>query len=422
MMEEASLTGETQHGDYDVVIAGGGLVGASLAAALAPSGKKILVIESHPPDSARQPSYDERTVALTHTARVIFQAMGVWEDIRSMGAEPILDIHISDRGRSGQTHLSCKHVGTRALGYVVPTRVLGSILWDRLKPAGNIDIACPGRVVESEPYRDHCQVKYESGEHLQTVNCRLVVIADGGRSSLLKQHHLEPRTFEYPQSAVLCIVSMDRPHHGRAYERFTDEGPLALLPHCPLNGNHRYAVVWTTRNENLEARLALEDRPFIRLLQSSFGDRAGNFTHPSPRKSYSLKRSTLCRPDLDRTIVIGNAAHTVHPVAGQGFNLGLRDAAELSEIIFNTPAGQVGTPSMIDLYYDSRARDTKMVSGFTHSLVSIFTSKRLFLPTARNLALQAIEHFPPAKRFLLRRTLGMHGRQSGLALGIPLGE
>ncbi len=421
-MMEAALTGATAQREYDVVIVGGGLVGASLAVALAPSQKKILVIEPHPPDSARQPSYDERTVALTHTTRVIFQTMDVWEEILSMGAEPILDIHVSSRGGFGQTHLSCKHAGTHALGYVVPTRVIGTILWNRLKDADNIEMACPGRVVKSEPHRDHCQVRYEAGQDLQTVHCRLLVVADGGRSNLLRQHRAEPRTSEYPQSAVLCIVSVDRPHHGRAYERFTDEGPLALLPHCPLNGNHRYAVVWTTLNENLDHRLALDDQAFLQLLQSSFGDRAGNFSYPSPRKSYSLKRSTLSRPGLDRTIVIGNAAHTVHPVAGQGFNLGLRDVAELSEIIFNTPEGQVGTPSMIDLYYDSRVRDTRMVSGFTHSLVSIFTSRRLSVSIARNIALNAIEHFPPAKRFLLRRTLGMNGRQPGLALGIPLGE
>ncbi len=421
-MMETALTGATAQCEYDVVIAGGGLVGASLAVALAPSQKKILVIEPHPPDSAWQPSYDERTVALTHTTRVIFQAMGVWEDILSMGAEPILDIHVSSRGGFGQTHLSRKHVGTRALGYVVPTRVIGTILWNQLKDAGNIEMACPGQVVESEPHRDHCQVRVEVDQDIQTVRCRLMVVADGGRSNLLRQHHVEPHTAEYPQSAVLCIVSVDRPHHGRAYERFTDEGPLALLPHSPLNGNHRYAVVWTTLNENLEDRLALDDQGFIQLLQSSFGDRAGNFNHPSPRKSYSLKRSTLPRPSLNRTIVIGNAAHTVHPVAGQGFNLGLRDVAELSEILFNTPEEQVGLPSMIDRYYNSRVRDTKMVSGFTHSLVSIFTSPRLSLSIARNIALQAIEHFPPAKRFLLHRTLGMNGRQTGLALGIPLGE
>ncbi len=421
---------------YDIVIIGGGLVGASLAVALVPTNKKVLVVESVPHQSHSQPSYDERTVALTHSAKLIFSAMGIWDEILNLGVEPILDIHISNRGHFGQTHLSHKHAGTDALGYVVPTRTIGQVLWDKMSEHENTTVVCPATAEDIEFQDDGTTVTIEQDNTTHSVNAQLVVLADGGRSPLAKHlaNQIQDNTDDgssnhyqsssYNQSAVLSIVSVDREHNGRAYERFTDEGPLALLPHSKINGQHRYAVVWSTQDKNLESRLGLSDTDFAAALQAAFGHRAGSFSAPSKRMAYPLKRSSLSHPAASRVIVIGNAAHTVHPVAGQGFNLGLRDVAALAELIYCNE--DPGSQSMIDQYLGSRKRDTAMVSAFTHGLIEVFTSQSKPISFVRNLGLNTIEHLPIAKRFLLNRTMGLSvgasGRQSRMALGIPLNE
>ena len=401
---------------YDLVIVGGGLVGASLAVALRESNLQIAVIEPHVLDSPAQPSYDERTVALTWSTRQIYHGIGIWQDIVEAGAEPILDIHVSNRGHFGMTHLCCSDAETEALGYVVPTRVIGSVLEKSISTSDNITLLRPASAISVTSEAGHCEVLLDDNTTPKKLQAKLVVLADGGRSPVSKQ--FISRKKEYSQQALLCIVSSDRPHLGCAYERFTEEGPIALLPHS----DQRYAVVWTSLPEQLESRLELTDEAFAESLQQRFGDRAGVLTNPSPRKAYPLSRSVIDEPVQDRMVIIGNAAHTVHPVAGQGFNLGMRDVACLGELLFSqTRTGlDIGDPGTLQNYARSRRRDTFMVSQFTHGLLQIFSSDRKVVGLFRNLALAGIELAPPVKRFLLRRTMGMAGRQSKLAMGLPL--
>ena len=402
---------------FDLIIVGGGLVGASLAVALRKSTLRIAMIEPHALGSPAQPSYDERTVALTWSTRQIYQGMGVWQDIVEGGAEPILDIHVSNRGHFGMTHLSCRDAETEALGYVVPTRVIGNVLDTWVSRCNNITLFRPASADSISSKADLCEVNLTNPASPQTLNGKLVVLADGGRSSVSAQF-ISKQT-DYKQQALLCIVSTDRPHHGRAFERFTDEGPIALLPHS----DQRYAVVWTSLPTQLESRLNLSDREFINSLQARFGDRAGTLSNPSPRKSYPLSRSVAREPAQDRMVIIGNAAHTVHPVAGQGFNLGMRDVAWLSDHLFsnNRRGVDIGNPDTLQQYARSRRRDTFMVSQFTHGLLQAFSSDLKIVGLLRNLALVGVELAPPVKRFLLRRTMGMTGPQSQLSIGLPLG-
>ncbi len=412
----------------DIVIIGGGLVGASLAVALKPTTYNVLLVESVAHQSSHQPSYDERTVALTHSAKLIFSAIGIWKTIENIQAEPILDIHISNRGHFGQTHLSHKNAGTNALGYVVPTRVIGNVLWEELKKDADTEIICPATADNLEQHREFCLVDICSQNETTRIKSRLVILADGGHSPLNSEFNKlhgnqtgnQPQSKVYGQSAILSIVATDQSHNGRAYERFTDEGPLALLPHSVAGGKSRYAVVWTTNQDNVDSRSTLSDDAFLAQLQFTFGDRAGNFSNPSPRKCYPLKRTTLSSPASGRVIVIGNAAHTVHPVAGQGFNLGLRDVADLTELIYTQ--SDLGSEAMINTYIRSRKRDTEMVSRFTDSLIEVFSSDLKSVAFIRNLGLKTIEHIPAAKRFLLKRTMGLAGKRSKLALGIPLSK
>ncbi len=406
--------------NFDVVIVGGGLVGASLAVALAPAGLSLAVVEETAVDSQSQPSFDERTVALTYNARQIYTDMGVWDEIAAQQAQPIRDIHISERGRFGMTHLHHHDIGTEALGYVVPSRVIGEVLHQRITQSDAVSLFCPATVVE---LKKHCDdddnelqiLTLSQHKKNQTLGAKLVVIADGGRSQLAEQVGVKTHRRDYPQSAIISIVETDRDHHDRAFERFTAEGPLALLPH----GDQHYALVWSTESKQVAARMAWSDDEFIRALQRTFGDRAGTFARPTRRKCYPLQRSWTEHPIARRTVLIGNAAHTVHPVAGQGFNLGLRDVAVLADLIHRTPQPDIGSAEVLEQYAALRRRETRMVGCFTDGLIRLFggnTSRRtpsgFAAGLARSVALAGVELLPPVKRRLLRHTMGLTGHRN----------
>ncbi len=401
---------------FDIVIIGGGLVGASLAAALADTTLDIAVVESHPFDSSLQPSYDERTVALTYSARQIYSGIGIWSDIAAAGAEPIKDIHVSNQGHFGMTRLSHTDVETEALGYVVPTRTIGKILHQHIEQATNITLISPANAEELSADKSKAVLTVKQADQQYKISSSLLVIADGGRSRI-SQKFIGNQS-KYQQQALLAIVTSDNPHGGRAYERFTPEGPLALLPHS----DQRYAVVWTCKPDLLEQRTDYSDDEFISALQVAFGDRAGNFSQPSPRKSYPLSRSQIQNPISNRAVVIGNAAHIVHPVAGQGFNLGLRDVASLAELIYHDAleCADIGSQELLQRYIDDRRRDTFMVRQFTHGLIELFSSEQATTGFLRNLALGSFELLPRARKQVLTRTMGLHGQQTTLGLGLPL--
>ncbi len=418
------MTPSSRH--YDIVIAGGGLCGASLACALSKGGKRVLVVESVALDSDVQPAYDERTVALTYSSRNVFSALGMWGEIEQVGAQPIHDIHVSSRGGFGQTHLSCHDAGQEALGYVIPVRNIGRVLWEALSQSEAIEIQCPASVVNARVEQAYCQIDIVHGSEAGRVTAELLVVADGGRSRLAQILGYAVSTKPYEQSAILSVVRTDQPHHGRAYERFLEDGPIALLPHR-INRKSRgpdadachFAMVWTTRNADVRQRLSLNDEAFVDLLQSAFGDRAGSFADASPRKSYPLSRIRVDCPAMKRSVLLGNAAHTVHPVAGQGFNLGLRDVACLAYLI--SESGLVlGSTEMAREYVRFRRRDAWAVESFTHTLIQAFSNSMAPVSWARNAFLLAIEHLLPAKRMLLKRTMGLNAMPQKLTSGIPI--
>lgn len=414
-----------QHRHFDIVIAGGGLCGASLACALIGSGKRVLVVESVAVNSDLQPAWDERTVALTYSSRNVFSALGLWEQIEAGGAQPIFDIHISNRGWFGQTHLTCGDAGTEALGYVIPVRNLGNVLWHAIERSDEIELQCPASAINVESEGRYCKVEIDDGSETAAVVAELIVVADGGRSQLAQKLGYVVDATSYDHSAILSMVGVDQPHHGRAYERFMDDGPLALLPcctdqdACPSGKDADcFALVWTTRNNEVEHRLSLDDEQFVDLLQMWFGNRAGNFQAASPRKSYPLSRVRVACPALERSILMGNAAHAVHPVAGQGFNLGLRDVACLVYLILESDLA-LGSVQMAREYVRLRRWDAWAVEKFTHSLIRTFSSSIPPVAWARNAGLTAIEHLPLVKRSLLRRTMGLNVVPQNLTSGIP---
>lgn len=404
--------------DYDVIVVGGGLVGASLACALADTPLRIGVVEAVPYAAAAQPSFDDRSVALAFASRLILTALGVWPRIAYDDLSPIKAIHISDRGRPGSTHLSARDAGTEALGYVVPARVLGAALVAQMQTAGNVELLAPARLTALRIELDAAVATISQGDSARTLRARLIVAADGARSQVRALLGIEARTRDYGQVAIVSNAVPGLPHNGVAYERFTPSGPLAVLPHT----QGRCAIVWSVAPARAQALLALDDAAFLAALQTEFGARLGRFSALGARQSYPLSLTQVAQTVHARVALIGNAAHTLHPVAGQGFNLGLRDVITLAELVRDALAAgsDVGDADLLARYRAWRARDTRAMTAFTDGLVRLFSNDRLPLVATRNAALLAIDLVPPAKRALLRRTMGLAGELPRALRGLPL--
>jgi len=412
--------------EYDIVIIGGGLVGASLACALGEQDLRIAVVEAVPLDRVSQPSYNDRTVALGYGSRQIFEGIGVWSDIDVLGATAIKKIHVSDRGHMGKTRLDCASEGLDALGYVVETRLLGKALGRYLKKLSNVELICPAKLVSLQFDDVSAQIEISRDGTKQILSAKLVVGADGVQSAVREQLGIKTFDMNYNQTAVIANVTVEREHKNVAYERFTATGPLALLPMGDVNEGgevqHRCAVVWTIKDKDRDASLALDDEAFLAELQQRFGGQLGKFTHVGKRVAFPLALRHAREHVRERLALIGNAAHTVHPIAGQGFNLGLRDVAVLAQVVVEAAlAGEdIGDLLVLKRYAKWRRRDHVRVLGFTDSMVRLFSNNFVPLALARNLSLAATDLFPPLKKLITRQAMGLSGRLPKLARGLRL--
>ena len=403
--------------DYDLLIVGGGMVGASLAGALGNKPLRIGIIEAVPFRSDRQPSYDDRSIALSYGSRRIFQGIGAWQAIAA-SATPIKKIHISDQGHFGATHLDNVEEGVEALGYVVTSRQIGQVLTDHINTFENIELICPAQLVDINIQPEQAQVVIQQNGASAAISARLVVAADGIDSIARKKLQIKTTQWDYGQTAVIANVTPQYSHQNTAYERFTKNGPLALLP----LGENRCAVVWTRSNEDVEATMALDDESFLVQLQEQFGYRLGEFHKTGLRQAYPLRMVRAQEQVLPRLALIGNAAHALHPIAGQGFNLGLRDVAVLAETLNETlqQNQDIGDFSVLSHYAQWRKRDHLRVISFTDSLVRLFSNTYFPLTVGRNLGLLAADIFPAVKHGIARQAMGMAGRLPKLARGLPL--
>ena len=400
--------------EADVAVVGGGMVGASLAAALIGTGVRLLLVEAVPFGAAAQPSFDERTTALGNASRRIFEGLGVWDAIAPEAA-PIRAIHVSDAGRFGSARLTAAEQGIDAFGYVVPNRRIGAALWGRLREAAELSLRVPGQVGNVAIDAGGVRLEVASEGRRETVTARLVVAADGAHSQVRSAAGIGAGVEDYEQVAVVANVACDTPHGGIAHERFTPAGPLAVLPLA----DGTLSVIWACRRDDAPRVLALDDAGWLAELQSRFGWRAGRFVRAGRRASYPLKLTRAASPVATRTVLIGNAAQALHPVAGQGFNLGLRDAAMLAEVIAGS-AGDAGAPALLERFAAWRARDRSGVTRFTDGLVRLFGDERFGVGLLRNLGLLAFDLSPPAKSALARVSLGFGGPVPRLARGLPV--
>ena len=393
--------------DCDVLIIGGGLVGASLACALENSGLAVHVVEAHPLKSDAQPSYDDRTVALSWGSRCIFEGMGLW-DAMADRLEAIKTIHISDKGHFGATRLRHDEEHVEALGYVAENRVLGEVLYQRLQQNRNLALHCPAELVSIEQTADRAVATIRMDRQESNLSARLLVAADGVVSQVRELLHIGSSSQDYGQSAVIANVTPGFKHDNVAYERFTDQGPVAFLP---MTAN-RCSVVWTVPTAQADALMRLGDEAFLRQLQQRFGFRLGKLQKAGQRQLYPLRLIETTQVVRDRVVMVGNAAHTIHPVAGQGFNLALRDIAILTELIAASP--DPGDRNTLQTYVERREDDARRVYRFTDGLVKIFSNSNAALGHLRAAGLVAVGLVPLLRHQLARQSMGLSGRTSVL--------
>lgn len=410
------------HGDhYDIIIAGGGMVGSSLALALAPLALRIAVVEPVQRAAATQPSFDDRSTALSRSSQRMFEAMGLWDDIVA-AATPIESIHVSDQGRFGFSHIDAAEQGVAALGYVVINRVLGAVLQDSLDNTDNVNVLCPAKISSAHLSPDQARVAVEAADgSVHELTCDLLVAADGANSSVRDMIGISVMQKSYEQRAIIGNVLPEKPLENRAFERFTEGGPLAILPVA----DGRAGFVWNVPERDADRLLGLDDDGFVDELQRAFGYRLGAFSKVGKRASYPIGLSKAARLTGVRAVVVGNAAHGLHPAAAQGFNLGLRDVAALCDCIADQRLGdsdsaRIGDPEMLQRYADWRRFDQKKLVGFTDGLVRLFGDTRGPARLLRNLGMLGFDLIPGVRSLFARHTMGLAGRLPRLSRGLPL--
>ncbi|MDP3516024.1 MAG: 2-octaprenyl-6-methoxyphenyl hydroxylase [Pseudohongiella sp.] len=413
---------DSPHTHYDLVIAGGGLVGGSFALLLAalPGSRtlRILLVDSSPLVSDTRDAgkpFDARSTAISWGSRQIFQQAGLWDKL-SPGLTAIRDIHVSDKGHVGATRLNSDQMHVDALGYVAENTHLNQVIATSLLDSPRIAVYAPGKIVEAKPVSEGVSLLVDTGTQATVqVTSRLLVIADGGRSSLCDQLGIVLTRKPYGQHALISNISFEHAHQGFAFERFTDTGPLAVLPLPDLDGEHRAALVWTLADDQVDDIMALPDAAFLTALQQRFGYRLGTLTRVGERVLYPLSLTLASEQIRPGIVLLGNVAHTLHPVAGQGLNLALRDARELAALIAAAvdmdQADMIGRYQWLQQYVQRQQRDQQQTVYFSDQVTRLFSNSNPLLAFGRNIGLLGMDLLPPAKRWFSRQAMGMTDRR-----------
>lgn len=411
---ERGMENSADNMDFDVLIIGAGLVGTSLVCALekvvAHQGLRLALVETHDLSEPRDvpPSFDARASALSWGTCCIYDQLGLWPALADQ-AEAITDVHVSDKGSFGVSRLQASDEGIPALGYVVKNHVLGDVLLKRLRDfhkQGSVTLFSPAAVETLSPISGGMKVQLRSSE----ITASLVVLADGGRSGLMEALGIGQELRDYHQHGVIANIALDRSHNGMAWERFAGKGPMALLPlTSDVQFQHRVGLVWTLPDEEVDAIYSLSDDDFLKLLQERFGYRAGRFLAVGKRDRYPLTMRIAKEQVRPGLVVLGNAAHAIHPIAGQGYNLSIRDTVALADNISNSLAAKmpVGDLGRLLEYQQQQLRDQGLTSRFCDGLVHLFSRTDSASILARNLGLVTLDYCHPVKSKFTRKAMGL---------------
>lgn len=387
-----------------MLIAGGGLVGAltALLVARAQPDHEIVVVEPQP----EGPAPDPRTIALAAGTVRVLEGLGVWTSLAKQAC-PIQHIHVSDRHHLGATRLHAEQEGVAALGQVIAASALNQALYNACQSQQNIHWMGDHRVVATEATRTERTVTLESGAGDSTsLSCQLLVGADGNKSAVRDALDIPVTSTHYDQQGIIAVLQLADGLDGWAYERFTPHGPIALLP-MP---NQQASLVWSLPPAEAAKTMELPAAEFVRAAQQAFGFRAGLFTDVTMRTQYPLQLHLAERSVAHRAVLIGNASHSLHPIAGQGFNLGVRDALSLAAVLSTQVAGasDFGSYGVLSDYWQSRKEDYDRTIGLTDLLVRGFSSSAFPLTYGRTLALGILDWLPPLRAAFARQTMGLN--------------
>ena len=395
---------------FDIVIVGAGMAGATLAGALARHGYGVALIESHDMQQGAAPSFDDRAIALSWGGTRILDQLGLWAVLRPV-AEPIQTIHVSSRGHFGLTQIRAAEERVPALGYVVTAGELGRVLMDSLNGFSAVQgchIFCPAQINALNNTGGSVVLDINQQQQRVRLNAKLVIAADGAQSTVRKLLGIGSKEHDYQQNAIIASITPQIDHCGTAYERFTPTGPVALLPMPAYRNMLRCALIWTVPRAHCNDLLRMEEPVFLSALQKQFGWRLGVLRAAGKRASYPLLLVDAETRSAERVVFVGNAAQTLHPVAGQGFNLALRDLAALLDcLLYPETAGDPGDDALLKRYTSIRSGDQRRVIHFTDGLVRLFSNDWPVLAPLRAAALTLLDVVPPLRRGLVQMSMGL---------------
>ena len=405
-----------QH-DYDVTIIGVGMVGASFACALAPSGLRIAIIESITLSNDQESSYDDRGITLSPSSQRILDRIGVWQQVQS-ATTAIKKIHVSEQGRFGFTHLDATEFGQTELGHVVVARSLGQALHKQMAEFENIKLICPAELKYFQRTDAAMTLEITQSENSETINTGLLVGADGNRSLVRRLAGINTKERDFEQTAIVANISTQKPNYATAYERFTPHGPVALLP---IDKN-RSVLVFIVDKESAERYLTMPETQYIKTIEAEFGRRLGKIEKIGQRRSYPIVFIEAVEQYQQQLVLLGNSAHSIHPNMAQGFNLGLRDVAGLAECISEAINKGVALDdiSILENYMALRYADQQRVMRLTNGLASSFYNQLPLLGPVRNLAMLLIDTIPDLKATFVEKAMGLSGLQPRLVRGLEL--
>jgi len=397
----------------DVAIVGGGLVGLSLAIGLGRHGIRTFVVDREDPETVQGAAFDGRTSAIAHASQRMLEAIGIWRHVAE--AQPIWDIRVSDGASPMFLHYDHRDLGDGPFGYMVENRVLRVALHRALAETPDVQLAAPMACRASERGVAGATIDLADGRRAAA---SVLVAADGRHSALREAAGIRTVAWSYPQVGIVCTVLTERPHHGIAQERFLPAGPFAILP---MTGN-RVSLVWTERAELAPAILKLPQAAFEAELACRFGDYLGHIAAVGPRWSYPLALHHADRYADRRLVLVGDAAHGIHPIAGQGLNLGLRDVAALIEVLVEARrlGLDLGQPDVLERYQRWRRFDNVLLAAVTDLLNRLFSNDIAPIRLARDIGLAAVDRLPPLKRLFMRHARGSVGRLPRLLEGLPV--
>ena len=390
-----------------IVVVGGGFAGASFALAAAGPRSPVVVVEAHAADGG-EGGFDARSTALSWGTRELFESLGVWDEL-GLAPCPIHRIEVTDRGHLGGVSFDHREQGREALGYVVENHALNKALRERLAASEHIEMLVPANVTSAKPIPEGMELVISQGGNERLLTAALTTLADGGRSPIAAQLGIGRQLKSYGQHALVANIALQKSHRNIAYERFTEHGPLAVLPLPTAAGVHRASLVWTLTEALAREYIELAEDELLPLLQEDFGPGMGRVAGIGRRACFPLRLSRAGEQARPGLALLGNAAHTLHPVAGQGFNLALRDCVALAEVVREAAKrGQwPGDMAVLQDYIDGREFDQEKTVLFTDMLVGLFSGKNAARSAFRRLGLLALDLLPPLRRRFVGNAMGL---------------